>query len=112
VAAALVFGFGFFAGLRWELPAVQRAQLALEVQHTADAQAVATANAQAAADLSATTQAEGAALSAHMAALTAVQSSAADERAKIATQAAQPGQDGPVAPVLSAAIASIQGDAK
>lgn len=111
-AVLLVFSFGFYAGKRWELPAVQQAQLALANQQKADATEVANANAQAAIDLAAMRQAEGVAMTARQAAIVAEKDGTAAEQATIAAMAVQPGQDGPVAPVLAQALASIAGEGK
>ena len=102
-AVALVaIGLGGYAMHRWDLGDIQTAKLALANQQKADAQATASWNAQAAAfqaqigTLSNTVQA------AHEAQHDADETTGAAQEAAIATQASQPGQDGPVAPVLQA----------
>jgi hypothetical protein len=107
VAALLVFSGGFYAGMRWELPAVQKAQLALANQVTADEKANAAAAVTANKDLMAQGAVNDNVVAAHQGVVGGLESTLGDQRAAIATAAAQTGQDGPVAPVLADALAKI-----
>ena len=91
------------------MPAVQRAQLALVRQQTADASATAKWNEQAANFRAQIAEAQNAAQAARDAQRQALSASSANEELALAHQAVQPGQDGPVAPVLQAEHANLAG---
>jgi hypothetical protein len=105
-ALALVM-LGFYGGYRWELPGVQKAQLALAAQVTADSLATAKADQAAAAQLVADTNQNDTVLAAHQGRVSATQAALGAELTQIPAKAAQGGQDGPVAPVLAEALAAI-----
>ncbi len=108
VAAALIaFSAGAFVTHKFDLGAIDAAKLALVQQQQADVVAVAKANAQAAAAVAAAKAQDDQVMSQLQTRLSATQDAAGDLRAKIAAQAAQPGQDAPVAPVLAGVLSVL-----
>jgi type IV secretory pathway VirB6-like protein len=98
--ALLVFAAGFYAGFRFEEPAVLKAQLALAGQQKADALATSEMNAKAAADMLAQDAVNNSALAAHQGRAQAASNAAMAAAAANDALAATPGDDGPVAPDL------------
>ncbi|HTQ70634.1 MAG TPA: hypothetical protein VMH92_03970 [Acidocella sp.] len=114
-AAAALFGAalftlaGFWLGHRYDLGTIATLRATLAQQQAADAQAMAKANAIAAAQLSAAQLAASTAVLAAQTQADAGQAKGQAIETRIAVQAAQQGQDGPVAPVLSDALAQLEG---
>ena len=108
VLAAITSGIGFYFGYLLGSDGLAKAKLALSAQQLADAKAVAAVNAAAAAELTkanADTNAAEVALA------------AADKQAslrdinltkQVASEAAQPGQDAPDAPVLAHTLGGLE----
>jgi hypothetical protein len=109
IAAMLFFSAGSYAGYRWELGAADAAKLALVTQQKNDAAALAQANAQAAAAMAMALDADNAAEAAIAASAKAGAAHDTALTTAIDAQATQPGQDGPVAPVLAKALESLGG---
>jgi hypothetical protein len=107
VIALVIASVGFYGGYRFELSAALKAQLALANQLTADANVNTKAATTANADIQAQVVVDDNQVAVHQGNTAALAASAANVREMIATQAATPGQDGPVAPVLANALAAI-----
>ena len=107
LGAFVLVALGFYGGYRWELPGVQKAQLALAAQVTADSLATAKADQAAAAQLIADTSQNDTVLAAHQGRVSAVQTALGNELTQIPAKATRSGQDAPVAPVLAEAMATI-----
>jgi hypothetical protein len=107
IAAALSFSAGGYAGYRFEFGYVEAAKLALATQQKNDATAAATANALAATYIAELERKDNAVERSFSSAVTKADLSAGVFGAQIASQAAEPGQDAPDAPVLSATLDEI-----
>jgi hypothetical protein len=105
--ALLAAGFGFYAGYHWCLPQVYAARKALSDQQALDAGVTAEWNAQAAQFQAKIAALSSDVLTARMVERQGAQSAGETQRAALRAQAALPGQDGPVAPVLQAEYANI-----
>ncbi|MDE8343754.1 MAG: hypothetical protein POG24_08040 [Acidocella sp.] len=104
---ALCLALGFYAGTRWDASQIAACHTQIAQQAQADAAAAAAASAMAVRQMQEADVKVSVAETALQAAQTADVTSGQAITATIAKQAALPGRDGTVAPVLSAALAAI-----
>ncbi|OYV35522.1 MAG: hypothetical protein B7Z80_18105 [Rhodospirillales bacterium 20-64-7] len=107
VIALMMASIGFYGGYRFEIAGVLRAKLALANQLTTDANVNTKAATTANTDMQAQVVVNDNQVAVHQGHTAALAASTANVREIIATQAATPGQDGPVAPVLANALAAV-----
>lgn len=109
VGVGIAFGIGFYFGYHIGSDGIAKAKLALSIQQTNDAEAVAAENEAAATELVKANASANAAEATQAAAYKQFSLQDFKVTSQIAVQAGQPGQDAPDAPVLAHTLDALEG---